>query len=251
MTFKSRQSFFKFTFKKQSSLNVNMEIIASFINKTPSLVGSSLSTANKIINTVKCSFQDKLSMHYFSLESQKNDISIYKVYQNENYSYSRFAPLKKEDQIKTLNESEKLIAKWNNLWRLSFGEQNSYTLHSIPFEKVYVMEDKNATIAIAGYNRMNHNIIHVQSMAVNPLYRRCGYGTSILLEIVRSNPDTIILLGVLKDAPTWQHVYNRHGFRKIDSEDIAILESSGSWLLTKLLNRSDSFMILNPYIKQL
>ena len=227
-----------------------MNIVNVVAEKFPLFISKSFDSANKIVSSIKLSVTDKLTTHYFKQEtiSSCKDIKTYGIYQYDNYSYSRFSPLKKADQTETLKKSSAMLVKWNVLWNLSFGESNSYTLKTIPFEKVYVLEDKDKLIGIGGFIRMHHNIIQVQSLAVHPQYRKCGYATHILLEIIKQNPNTIILLGILSDAPLWQHEYSKHGFRKVCKDDYSLLDDSGSWLVSSFIN-SGCFLILNPYIK--
>lgn len=229
-----------------------MNIINFFTSSAPTFITKSFNNANKIVDSLRQSINDKISTHYFKLDSKsdsRSDIKVYDVFQFDNYAYPRFAPLKKELQGETMKTSTQLLANWNALWKLCFGESNSYNLKTIPFEKIYVLSDIKGTIGIAGFIRMNPHIIQVQSLAVHPLYRKCGYGTRILLEIVKDNPNTIILLGVLKEAPSWQHEYSKHGFRKVSDDDVSLLEDSGSWLISNYL-KSETFLILNPYIKK-
>lgn len=229
-----------------------MNILNLVAEKVPTFISKSFDSAAKIVSTVKMSVTDKLTTHYFrEVEGGGGgrDIKTYGIYQFDNYSYPRFASLKKSEQGETLKNSSAMLADWNMLWNLCFGESNSYTLKTIPFERVYAMKDKTKLIGVGGFIRMHHNIIQVQSLAIHPLYRKCGYATRILLEIIKQNPNTIILLGVLSEAPAWQHEYTKHGFRKVCEDDYSLLDDSGSWLLSSIVSPG-SFLILNPYIKK-
>ena len=230
-----------------------MDFAMNLFKSTPLFVENAFVKANKIINTIQYSVKDRLCLHYFKEEGTNKKIILYNIFQCENYSYPRFSSLKKEETSKYYRDSEVLLSKWNYLWNQCFGQGKdySYTLSSIPFEKVLVINDNKQTpIAIGGYIRMSHNIIQVQSLAVDPNYRRTGLGTQILVEIIKKVPDTIVIIGILKDAPVWQHGYSKYGFREISEYDKEHLDTSGSWILSTMLSNNEKYMILNPYIKK-